>query len=841
MRNKSKHDLKAVIRKIFAAFALVSVAIIMALAIARFSFKELMGTVNKLSAPNGKLAILNSVFEEITTLDQVQRAEAIKNPHKTYDTFLEQSASVGAMIDSLKTLSWDSAQLIKLNEMNEILNERNELFFSYLKVKAELLDNKEFSVQLDTLAAIIQNDQLAIDSSLITTQTKTTTTYLQDTTALKKSEQRSLIRKLFSRKKTKQPVDTPKIKVEQQLSVVVDTMAVARQNEALKQVELIMREMETDQRTQRRKLQQQELELINANGLFVNQLLSILHEVEKEELQQMRNDNAHAVSVMNQSISRTNILMLGFFVGAAILVYLILIDVSKSNYYKEQLEKARDEAEQLSQIKQRFLANMSHELRTPLQSIIGFAEQLKQNSSENQEEVEAIYSSSEHLLHIVNEVLDYSRISSGNFTLANERFKILAVIKEVEAAMRIQAEHKNLTFIVDSEKAMDYTLMGDPFRLKQILYNVIGNAIKFTHKGFIKLAIKTNDDNHQIRTIFEITDTGIGIERDDIDRIFNQFEQANASITKNYGGTGLGLTIVKALIDAQHGSLELSSNPGAGTTFRIELRFERATPVVTSKTHHVPLTQTSPSPFKGKVLVIDDDALILRLCSLILKKNRVEVITFTKPTTLLQQAVDPDVTHVFLDIRMPEINGVDLCKALKKKYHHNVQFVALTAHVLPEERKTLIDEGFDAVLPKPFHEHELLGTLGITVTPASNEEDDQPDFSLLKKMTMGDEALFQSIIVQFVEETREDLIQIKNQLTAENEKAMREIVHKMAGRFAQLGITNLASKLQLIEKQLVAGEKIPNLSADITNIAKKVSDLIARIRVTAMEQLNQAH
>lgn len=837
MRNKNKHDLKAVIRKILAAFALVSVAIIMALAIARFSFKELMGTVDKLSAPNGKLAILNSVFEEITTLDQVQRAEAIKNPHKTYDTFLEQSASVGSMIDSLKTLSWDSTQLMKLEEMKEILNERNELFFSYLKVKAELLDNREFSVQLDTLAAILQNDQLVVDSTLITTQTKTTTTYLQDTTARKKSEQRSLLRKLFSKKKTKEPVDTPKIKVEQQLSVVVDTLAVARQNEALKQVEMIMREMETDQRSQRRKLQQQELELINANGLFVNQLLSILHEVEKEELQQMRNDNAHAVSVMNQSISRTNILMLGFFVGAAILVYLILIDISKSNYYKEQLEKARDEAEQLSQIKQRFLANMSHELRTPLQSIIGFAEQLKQkNSGTHEEEIEAIYSSSEHLLHIVNEVLDYSRISSGNFTLAKERFKMMAVIKEVESAMRIQAERKNLTFVVDSEKASEFMLMGDPFRLKQILYNVIGNAIKFTQKGFIKLAIKTIDDEHHVQTVFEITDTGIGIERNDIDRIFNQFEQANTSIAKNYGGTGLGLTIVKALIDAQNGSLELSSKPGHGSTFKIELRFEKATAVLTHKIQYTPVAQDSV--FKGKVLVIDDDALILRLCSLILKKNRVEFTTFTKAANLLKQAADPDVTHVFLDIRMPEINGVDLCKALKKKYSSNVQFIALTAHVLPEERAALINEGFDSVLPKPFHEHELLSTLGITANQVADDLRDQPDFSTLKKMTMGDETLFQSIIVQFVEETMDDLVQIKKELAAENEKAMREIVHKMAGRFAQLGVTNLAAKLHAIEKRLVAGEKISGLKPEIANLTKKVNDMIDQIRLTAMEQLN---
>src|SRR5690606_17467347 len=186
---------------------------------------------------------------------------------------------------------------------------------------------------------------------------------------------------------------------------------------------------------------------------------------------------------------RTNLLLLSFLLAAAFFVYLIYIDVTRSNYYKAQLEKARDEAEQLSQIKQRFLANMSHEIRTPLQSIIGFAEQLKQNPDGSEEAASAIHSSSEHLLHIVNEVLDYSRISSGSFALEQERFELLPLIREVEAAMRVQAENKGLSFLLDANHANSSALVGDAFRLRQILYNILGNAIKFTTQGFVKLAV----------------------------------------------------------------------------------------------------------------------------------------------------------------------------------------------------------------------------------------------------------------------------------------------------------------------------------------------------------------
>src|SRR5687767_6792901 len=234
-----KHNLnpRSVIRKILAAFLLAFVAVILAQSISRFSFKELLGTVADLSEPNEKLGLLNSVFHEITTLDQTQRAEAITNPNKPYNSFLNQSTNLNSLIDSLTRMPWDTSQLNRLVRMKDVLSERNKQFFSYLKVKAEILDNRKFSVQLDTLAAILTNDQMAIDSSLITREKKTITTYLPDTNRIKKKEHRSLLRQLFSSKKKRVPLDTPRIKVEEHFSVQVDTLAVARQNDALIEVE----------------------------------------------------------------------------------------------------------------------------------------------------------------------------------------------------------------------------------------------------------------------------------------------------------------------------------------------------------------------------------------------------------------------------------------------------------------------------------------------------------------------------------------------------------------------------------------------------------------------------
>jgi signal transduction histidine kinase/FixJ family two-component response regulator len=830
---------RKVLQKLLAAFLLAAVAISLALAIARFSFRELMTTVENLSEPNEKLTKLNKLFEEITTLDQLQRAEAIENPRKPYESFIQQSASLRDLIDSLKLLPWETNQWNRLEEMKGILADRNELFFSYLKVKADLLDNKDFSIQLDTLSAILQKEEFAIDSSVIKTHKKTITTWLPDTNAQKRSEQRSFLKKLFSSKKKTKPksnpkADTMRIRVDQQLDFEIDTIAVARQNEALIALEKMMRAMDKDQRLQRQKLQAQELELIQANSLFINQLLNILHEVENEELRRMQSNNEHAVRVMNQSINRYNILTFAFILVGALLVYFIAVDISRSNFYKEQLEKARDKAEQLSQIKQRFLANMSHEIRTPLQSIIGFAEQLKQKYNHKEEAVDAIHSSSEHLLHIVNEVLDYSRISSGTLSLAKEKFRLLTLIKEVESAMRIQAERKNLTFLLDTEKATEYIIIGDPFRLRQILYNLLGNAIKFTHHGFVKLALKTYDEGQKVLCVFEVTDTGIGIDKVDQKKIFKQFEQANAEVTKHYGGTGLGLTIVKTLVDAHEGVIELNSEIDVGSMFRIEIRFDKA-PILTSAT--MPAAQPEQGiPFKGKVFVIDDDGLILRLCSLILKKNEIEHLVFNQAREVLHHPVDSHVTHIFMDIRMPDINGVDLCHALRKLYPASTRFIALTAHVLPEEKELMLRDGFDYVLTKPFHEHELINILGLPgIAP---KDEDQPDFSLLRKMTLNDETLFQSIITQFVDETIDELRLIREKVAQYDALAVREIVHKMAGRFSQLGVVNLASALHNLEEQLVAGKNIQDLEPEIQRVSRRINDVIIHIRLTTIEQLN---
>lgn len=793
--------------KVLAAFLLAAIAIALAVTITYFSFYGLLAKVDELSLPNSKLKSLNSLFERITRLDQQQRADALRNPDKSYSSLLRESKSISSAIDSLEQMAWeDHRQAERLQAMKRILRKRDYLLIGYLKSKSDFFLNSRLSLQLDSLSEILVQSQPKTDSSVTTTQKKTiTTTYRPE------EEKKSFFSRLFGGRKKDSTEN--RVEVKEEISVKTDTLAVARQDGAITEVGRIMKSLDEGQRTQSRQMMKRELDLINTNISLINQLLSVLQEVENEEIASIERKNAEAAYLVSSSIQRIGIIMLVFFLLAALLVFLILVDISRSNYYRLQLIKAKEEAEELSKVKQRFLANMSHELRTPLQSIIGFSEQLK-NPAVSHEAVSAIQSSSEHLLQVVNEVLDFSRIESDTFTLENAPFYLDKVIDEVTSVIRISAQKKGLQLIVSSHHLPDNVVLGDAFRLKQILYNLLGNAVKFTSEGEVKLETEVLQGKY-IKCIFKISDTGKGIAPEDISRVFDQFEQGNGNVHKQYGGSGLGLSIVKKLVDLQQGKIDVTSEPGKGTTFTLKLYFDKA-PAVTDSTvtDNVIPTETNNDP--GRVLLVDDDPLIVRLCSLILENNQVNFKAMTQPEKILEENLD-DVHFIFLDIRMPGINGIELCRLLRAK-KNDVQIVALTAHVLPQEQSSLLQSGFDQILSKPFREQDLLKMLGIHRPPApAAVQSATPaiDLSAIRKMTMGDETLLQSVLIQFVEDTQRNQYDLEKQLREKNAKAIRELVHQLSGRVGQMGAAVLSQQFRKIETDLQEGKSADEIADEL--------------------------
>ncbi|CAN5474988.1 hypothetical protein BH23BAC1_BH23BAC1_20940 [soil metagenome] len=830
---KEKYFLSSLKGKVIAAFLIGAVAIAISLGITRFGFDKMLTTVNELSAPNDKLQIVNNLFYKITQLDQLQKVHALQNPDQPYAEFKKESQYLINTINTLRQLSTDNPlQVERLDSMETILLTRDTLFQNYIKLRADFVNNEDLSKRINAVSEFIANSELKIDSSIITTNTKITTTSRVPADTIKEVESRkkrqSFFNRLFGSKKVEE-IPAALNNVEEELRVTIDTLFIAKQDSAIWKVEKMMRMIENEQHRRTNNLLSRELQLINTESKLHNQLLNIIHTIEAEEINQVTTNNLAATEVVNESITWINIIIIAFFLVTGILVFLIFVDISRSSKYRKQLIAAKEEAEHLGQVKQRFLANMSHEIRTPLQAIIGYAEQVRQEDHPQREALEAIYQSSEHLLHIVNEVLDYSRIVSGKYTFEYHPFDLKQLVKEVTETMRSSAEKKSLKLILLDQLNPPAHFIGDPFRLRQILFNLIGNAIKFTSKGQVTISVNGKESETKATIFFKIKDTGIGIAPEDLKKIFHVFEQADSSVLKTFGGTGLGLSIVKTLVETQGGRISVSSKPDEGSEFLVELMFKKAIP---KNLPIAPKVIRPKSEFKGKVLVVDDDAFILKLSTTILNKHGIENTATMNPFTILQQEWDPSFNLVLMDIRMPDINGIELCQALRKRVDKIVKIYAVTAQALPEEREAILNQGFDGILMKPFREQELMAIIENQEIIQTSEVGEikpaktKPDLSIINKMVMGNEVQLKRILNQFIIETKSDRELLKEILIKNATEEAREVVHRLAGRTGQLGSKKLSSDLRRMEIALAGGQSMELLKDELFVLQKEIEDLI---------------
>ncbi|MFB9862439.1 hybrid sensor histidine kinase/response regulator [Rufibacter immobilis] len=839
---KNTFSLHSIRGKIIAAVLLGALAVAMSWSITQKGFKDILQTVDQVSAPNEKLRTVNVLFQRLTQLDQLQRAHANRGSQQRH-LFKKEIDSLQSTLDTLRHYSAGNAQQLQLlDSMETKLLKREKLFAEYLSLRGAMIHNEALSRRIASISRVLASSKPHVDSTVVTASKKITTTTIlpseESASAPAGKQKPSFFSRIFGgRKEENLP---PALKqVEEELQVQIDTLSVARQDSALWKVEKMMRRVEQEHHQRSTQLLNREMKWITANSQLHNQLLLILRTFEEEELAAMHQNQQAAKGVVNGSIGRIDHIMVLFSLGTVLLVFLIFLDISRSNKYRKQLIAAKEEAEQLGQVKQRFLANMSHEIRTPLQTILGFSEQIRSQQRPSRKAIDAIYQSSEHLLHIVNEVLDYSRIVSGKFSFEQRPFAVKSLVTEVLEAMQLSADQKLLSLKLECALEGNPQYVGDPFRLRQMLYNLIGNAIKFTDAGGVTLRIFPEADAEAAGLVFEVSDTGVGIPAHKLETIFQSFEQADATVVRTRGGTGLGLSIVKALAEGQGGTVTVQSTEGRGSVFRISLPYGQVMQEERLNLN-LPLAQNTSGLKTGKVLVVDDDAFILQLCGSIFQKNGVDFTCTSEAALLLRQEWDEAVQLVLLDIRMPEINGLELCQALRKTGKRNLQIFALTAEALPEERQYILDHGFDGLLMKPFREVELMALVNgkISVPMPQPETVALPgevafNLSPLRQMVGHDDEILKAVLQQFVSETEQDLDGLSASLTHHQAEEVRETLHKLAGRTAQLGAEELAANLRKMEIALRQQTPLAALQLEILVLREMVSNMKVQVQEQA--------
>ncbi|WP_257656912.1 hybrid sensor histidine kinase/response regulator [Parapedobacter lycopersici] len=807
-------------RKVIFVFISCAVALVLAWVISRVAFTEMMDTVDSITAPDPKLEMVSQISRDIMRLDQLQRAQAFLNSGK-YSSLTNESAVIVSALDSLKSLyQYSSIQQQRIDSIKTLLTQRDGLFDAYVKVREKVVDSDAFSKQLDSLSKVIYEP--SGDSTIVTTERKRRTTTISDdtdnmdTVVPVNPDDKGFFARLFgSRRRTEAPPQAVEERrmVEEELETIVDTIRAAQHDSTLAKIDSAVQLFQLRQQQQRELFVSQEMELTIAGNALISNMLNILQSVENEAMLQLEADNQQAKTVVSDSVWRISAIFLGFFIITTIMVYLILQDISRNNAYRIALEAAKEEAEYHAAAKQRFLANMSHELRTPLQSIIGYAEQLKQDITFDSPKINAIYQSSEHLLQIVNEILDYSRITSGKIVLTEKPFILLELVNNVVSVMRMQASSKALDLVLNTRILGSGHLLGDAFRIKQILFNLLSNAIKFTDRGKVTLNVSTVVYEKKTELNIVVKDTGKGIPADDLERIFNDFEQSENANSGVYFGSGLGLSIVKAICESMGGKIRVESKKGYGSVFKVNLPLQAAT-----KPEAAPASVVQPAAFNGKVWIVDDDQLILGLCQSILNKHHIAYRCFASPSELLSAAWDPEVTVILMDIRMPEMDGTQLNRELEKKIPADAEVsrFAFTAQALPEEQEEILAQGFDGLLLKPFKEADLLELLHIHGKDTPPIKDD----TMMQLLATDDEEQANRFLQLYIADTLSDLSALQAQYEKKDLPGMELLLHRIAGRTAQVGADKIAFRLRKLEIDTRNGE-LP----DAAEYARSVTEL----------------
>ncbi|MDO6759683.1 ATP-binding protein [Tamlana sp. 2_MG-2023] len=567
---------------------------------------------------------------------------------------------------------------------------------------------------------------------------------------------------------------------------------------------------------QRISLLNKERELIDNDLIISRKLQELLSNLEIDVIRYASKMNNQRETTLNHS---KGIILLAAGISFIIIILfsvIILNDFWKTQRYRKQLEEANETKSSLLKSREQLISMVSHDLRTPLNTISGFSELLQKTNHNTKESnyITHIRNASAYMGQLVDDLLEFSKLENGHIVVESIPFNLEMHIDEIVQNAKNIVEEKPIRFIVNHDRSIEHLVISDPFRLKQILYNLIINAYKFTNEGSITITSLLNKEADKDQLEISVADTGVGISKDQKENIFKAFTQADSQIENQKKGFGLGLTISKKLAKILGGTLTLESELYKGSTFTLKIPVLRSSSVLITSNSHKPKIV-----FNLKAIVVEDDDSMQLLLKTILKQHGIEAFVFDNAKKALESIDDIAYDMVFTDIQLPEMNGIHFMETLKNQVSYKDQpIIAMTGRV-NMSKEDYMNSGFSEVLIKPFDTDKIVDVLQqffqskLSSVQSEFITDNSKKTEGFSVMSLGsflnhDESAIKKTLGTFIEDTKKNYLLLEEAKNNHDIITINQVGHKMLSMFKQLEVKAVIPYLEYFETAKSIDDKI---------------------------------